>query len=127
LTDDNRRRSLYLTVSRTRLDTTMSLFDFPDPNATADERPVTIGPLQGLFFLNSRFIAAQSEVLQARLEKEVPGGDADRIERVYQLLYGRPPDEEEHKLGVEYVARGGSAWRQYLQTLLGSGEFTSVP
>ncbi|MBI3210003.1 MAG: PSD1 domain-containing protein [Candidatus Solibacter usitatus] len=126
IADANHRRSLYLTVSRTRLDGTMSLFDFPDPNATAEERPVTIGPLQGLFFLNSAFIDGQSKALAERLEKEA-GAQADaRIARAYALLYGRAPDAEEKRLGIEYVSGGEKAWRQYLQTLLVSAEFTSV-
>ncbi len=125
LTDANARRSLYLTVSRTRLDSTMSLFDFPDPNATAEERPVTIGPLQGLFFLNSRFISVQAAALEARLEKEAGPDETARIKRAYVLVYGRSPDTDEVQVGIEYLARGN--WQQYLQTLLGSGEFTSVP
>ncbi|MBL8178651.1 MAG: PSD1 domain-containing protein [Bryobacterales bacterium] len=127
LSDDNKRRSLYLTVSRTRLDATMSLFDFPDPNATTEERPTTIGPLQGLFFLNSSFIAAQAKTLAARLDRESPAGPENRIRRAYALLFTREPDAAELRLGIEYTAKGNSAWPRYLQVLLGSGEFTSVP
>ncbi len=127
LKDDNFRRSLYLTVSRTRLDGTMSLFDFPDPNATADERPVTAGPLQGLFFLNSKFIANQAEALAERVAREAGDKQEARIERAYRLLLGRTPDPAELRLGLQYVAAGGAkAWPGYLQVLLGSGEFTSV-
>jgi hypothetical protein len=128
LTDENSRRSLYLTVSRTRLDGTMALFDFPDPNATSDERPVTTGPLQGLFFLNGRFVAKQAEELERRVAREAGDKPEARIRRAYNLLFGRAPDGEELKLGIEYVAGGGAAkaWPQYLQTLLGSSEFTSV-
>jgi hypothetical protein len=127
LGDVHRRRSLYLTVSRTRLDATMALFDFPDANATADERPVTAGPLQGLYFLNSNFVRQQAGALDQRLIKEAGREPHARIERAYQLLYGRPPDAEEIKLGIEYVAKGdGRSWQQYLQALLGSAEFTSV-
>ncbi len=127
LSETNPRRSLYLTVSRTRLDATMSLFDFPDPNATAEERPTTIGPLQGLFFLNSQFISGQAKALAARVEKE-GGAEAEaRIRRAYALLFTREPDADELRLGIEYTAKGTTGWPQYLQVLLGSGEFTSVP
>jgi hypothetical protein len=126
LSDNNCRRSLYLTVSRTRLDPTMALFDFPDPNATTDERPVTTGPLQALFFLNSRFVADQARALEERLARESGPEAGAKIERAYRLLYGRRPDEEELDLGLKYVASGGSSWQRYLQALLGSAEFTSV-
>ncbi|MEZ5351731.1 MAG: PSD1 and planctomycete cytochrome C domain-containing protein [Bryobacteraceae bacterium] len=125
--DSNFRRSLYLTVSRTRLDGTMVLFDFPDPNATAEDRAVTAGPLQGLFFLNSPFVASRAEALGKRLAKEAGEDAAARIRRAYGLLLARGPDAEELKLGMDYVAAGGAKlWQQYLQALLASGEFTSV-
>ena len=126
LSEKNQRRSLYLTVSRTRLDPEMALFDFPDPNASAEERPVTTGPLQGLFFLNSKFVAEHAGELEKRISKEAGTANPARVERAYRLLFGRKPDGEELKLGLDYVASGGTAWRQYLQALLGSGEFTSV-
>jgi hypothetical protein len=126
LSDSNYRRSLYLTVSRTRLDATMSLFDFPDPNTTAEQRPTTTGPLQGLFFLNSNFIREQSLALEARLSKECGADARARIDCAYQLLYARRPDPEEIELGIEYLSKGGGGWPRYLQVLLGSGEFTSV-
>ena len=124
------RRSIYLTVSRTRLDPTMALFDFPDANATSDNRPVTIGPLQGLFFLNSTFVADQARALTDRLSKEVGADIKTRIEHAYRLLYSRPPDARELQLGIEYLNEGSAdtskAWQRYLQVLFGSGEFTSV-
>jgi len=130
IADGNHRRSLYLTVSRTRLDPTFVLFDFPDANATAEQRPVTIGPLQGLFFLNSPFIARQADALNERVQCEAGEAVPARIERAYKLLYGRAPDAGELKLGIEYLAAssagGNAGWRQYLQALLGSAEFTSV-
>ncbi|MEZ5403925.1 MAG: PSD1 and planctomycete cytochrome C domain-containing protein [Bryobacteraceae bacterium] len=126
IADDNFRRSLYLTVSRTRLDPALALFDFPDANATAEQRAVTVGPLQGLFFLNSSFVSKQAAALDERLRREAGEEAGARIERAYKLLYGRPPDAEEKKLGLQYVAGDGGEWRQYLQALLGSAEFTSL-
>ncbi len=124
------RRSIYLTVSRTRLDPTMALFDFPDANATSDNRPVTIGPLQGLFFLNSTFVADQAKALTDRLTNEVGADNKTRIEQAYRLLYSRRPDARELQLGIDYLNEGSAdtrkAWQRYLQTLFGSGEFTSV-
>ncbi len=124
------RRSIYLTVSRTRLDPTMALFDFPDANATSDNRPVTIGPLQGLFFLNSTFVADQAKALTDRLTNEVGADSKTRIEHAYRLLYSRRPDARELQLGIDYLNEGSAdtskAWQRYLQTLFGSGEFTSV-
>jgi mono/diheme cytochrome c family protein len=122
----NLRRSLYLTVSRTRLDPAMALFDFPDANNSVDERTVTAGPLQGLFWLNSEFVMAQAKALDERLVREAGDRAEQRIRRAYQVLYARPPDSAEEQLGVEYVTVGGEAWVHYLQALLGAAEFSSV-
>ncbi len=124
--DENRRRSLYLTVSRTRLDPSLALFDFPDPNISADERPTTAGPLQGLFWLNSKFVGRQAEVLEKRLAKDAGASAASRIDRAYKLLYSRPPAPEEVTLGLEFVSTGENAWTKYLRTLMGAAEFSSV-
>jgi len=126
MADDNRRRSLYLTVSRTRLDPAMALFDFPDANGSTDERAVTAGPLQGLYWLNSAFVSRQAIALDERLSKEAKGLN-DRIERAYKLLFSRPPDSAELKIGIDYLSSAGpNAWPKYLQALLGSSEFSSV-
>jgi hypothetical protein len=119
------RRTVYAYVSRNRLDETLSLFDFPDPNATAEQRLITNGPMQRLFFLNSEFIGSQAEALVQRLEREAGPGDAARLQRAYLLLYGRPPSEAEIRLGLRFVA-GPGGWPQYAQVLLSGNEFSSV-
>jgi hypothetical protein len=123
---DNFRRSLYLTVSRTRLDPAMALFDFPDANNSVDQRTITAGPLQGLYWLNSEFVAEQAEALDKRITKEVGEDATKRIDRAYHLLYARAPDSTEMKLGVEYVTTGGKNWVHYLHALLSAAEFASV-
>jgi hypothetical protein len=125
----NHRRSLYLTVSRTRLDPSMALFDFPDANTSIDERTITAGPLQGLYWLNSQFVTAQAAALEKRLTSEAGREVRPRIERAYRLLYARDPVRDEAEAGMEYLAAGANsekAWVQYLQTLLSAAEFTSV-
>jgi hypothetical protein len=122
----NFRRSLYLTVSRTRLDPGMALFDFPDANTSVDERTVTAGPLQALYWLNSEFVADQAKALDERLLRDVGDDTEQRIRRAYQLLYSRPPDSTEVKIGVRTVSAGGEGWVRYLQALLSAAEFWSV-
>ena len=60
---DNRRRTLYGTVSRHELNSLLRLFDFPDPNITSDDRTVTTVPLQQLFVLNSEFMVRNCQGL----------------------------------------------------------------
>jgi mono/diheme cytochrome c family protein len=127
---DNRRRTFYGAVSRHELDPLLRLFDFPDPNITSGERPVTTVPLQQLFVLNSEFMVRNARALAARLA-ETKQDDAARIRRAFPLLYGRPVTPEELQLGLAFLhaapAKDGlSHWEQYAQVLLSANEFLYV-
>ena len=124
--DDNHRRTVYARVQRTQPNRTMALFDFPDPNNTSEKRLVTVGPMQRLYFLNSSFVMSQAEALAKRLAGEAGHDDRDRIQRAYELLYGRPPSKREIKTGIEYLKKASDAWSKYAQVLLASTEFSSV-
>src|SRR5205085_9426077 len=86
---DNRRRTLYGSVSRHELNSLLRLFDFPDPNITNDERSVTTVPLQQLFVLNSEFMVRNAKALAARLTARPGQGDAERIRAAFLVVYGR--------------------------------------
>jgi len=125
LDEDNRRRTIYGTVSRTHPDPTTALFDFPNPNSMSEERLVTVGPLQRLWFMNSPFVMKQAKLFAERLQREA-GGDSARIDRAYRLLYGRGPDQAERQTGLDYLRANPNAWAEYAQALLSSAEFQSV-
>lgn len=128
---ENRRRTLYGSVSRDHLDSLLRLFDFPDPNITSDSRTVTTVPLQQLFVLNSPFMVRNAKALAEHLtagEKE----DSRRIQQAFFLLYGRPVTEPELRLGLEFLQGSDepgvtlTRWQQYAQVLLGANEFMFV-
>ncbi len=122
----NRRRTVYSYVSRRKLDKSLGLFDFPNPNQTSPQRIGTNTPLQGLFFLNSEFVMRQAERLSDRLIDEFGDDDSKRIERAYWLVYGRAPTKEEIALGRNYLESGADAWPSYAQALLSSNEFLYI-
>ncbi|SPE41835.1 conserved exported hypothetical protein [Candidatus Sulfopaludibacter sp. SbA3] len=95
------RRTVYGKVSRYKLDEYLQLFDFPAPNISAEKRFTTTVPLQRLFLMNSDFIQVEAEELAKRVAAE-PDNRA-RIRKAYLLAYGRDPNEEEIKLGLEYL------------------------
>jgi hypothetical protein len=95
------RRTVYGKVSRYRLDEYLQLFDFPSPNLSAEKRFATTVPLQRLFFMNSDFVQQQAEHLAQRVASE-PDNTA-RIQKIYQLVYGRTASPEEIKIGIEYL------------------------
>ena len=56
--------------------------------------------------------------------------DRKRIEETYALLFGRPPENVEIKLALEFLHRpagsGMSRWEEYAQLLLASNEMMYV-
>jgi len=138
--DANRRRTLYGAVSRHNLDPLLRLFDFPDPNLTSDRRAVTTVPLQQLFVLNSEFIVRQARALAARLAADREKDDAERICKMFQVVYGRLPNPREAEIGIRFLKSANatasrdtqraksplSAWQEYAQVLLTTNEFLFV-
>jgi hypothetical protein len=122
------RRTLYLMTVRSDRTGFAPLFDVADSTAPVEERTVSTVAPQALFVLNHPFILEQTRLLAARV---LAAGrtDAERIDRAYRLLYGRPPLPEELRLGLEYLAAGasaGRAWEEYCQVLLCANEFIYV-
>jgi hypothetical protein len=101
LTDSFKRRTVYGRVSRFKLDTYLALFDFPNPNISAEKRFVTNVPLQRLFFLNSDFVYGQASKFVRRLQEEET--DEKKIAKAYRILYQRDVTPAELKAGLEYL------------------------
>ncbi|MGH9718589.1 MAG: DUF1549 and DUF1553 domain-containing protein, partial [Bryobacteraceae bacterium] len=127
----NKKRTVYARIGRSpsRL---LSLFDFPEPTVSGEQRTVTNVPTQGLFLLNSDMVMRLAEAFVKRLGASGNDGEpqnAQSIHRAYQILYGRQASPAELKLGVNFLkqapADGGElpAWNQYAQALLSAGEF----
>jgi len=126
----NNRRTLFARVSRLQLNAVLMQFDYPDANVHAEKRSVTTTPMQKLFVLNSPFALAQAKALATRLTADPTESDSHRVERAYQLLYGRPPLPEELSLGTTYLAgtdtAGMTRWERYAQILLAANEMLYV-
>jgi hypothetical protein len=129
-----RRRTLYTVVSRYAPNATLTLFDFPEPNVTSDQRSVTTVPQQQLFVLNSPFTLEMSRAFANRLEKAA-SNDQDRLQLGWQLAYGRPPAPGEISLALEFLQAPAESlpadqlnrWEQLCHALLASNELMFVP
>lgn len=126
---DNNRRTLYSTVHRREMATTLTIHDFPDPGQHSDMRSPTTTALQGLFALNGALPARAATLLAQRLHTEC-ATDVERVDRAYQLLLSRAPTDAERNLGQTFVnavsadhERKTGPWEQYLHVLLASNEF----
>ncbi|MEZ6125595.1 MAG: DUF1553 domain-containing protein [Planctomycetaceae bacterium] len=127
----NHRRTVYGTIHRHEMSTTLLMHDFPDPAQHSPKRSQTTTALQGLFLLNGPLLAEQAKNLVARLEKEFPGKNDLQVDRAYWLLLSRPPTEQEQDLAREFFGETDgderlSRWQQYAQVLLATNEFLYV-
>ena len=99
----NKKRTIYGRASRSPY-SLLTLFDYPDPNITSEQREVTNVPLQGLFFMNSDLIQRQAAALLARLGPE-GAGESARIQRAYRILFQREPTQQEVQRGLEFLKK----------------------
>ncbi len=127
-----RRRTLYTVVSRYAPNATLTLFDFPEPNVTSDQRNVTTVPQQQLFVLNGPFILEMSREFAKRLEKAATN-DPDRIRIGWQLAFSRPPSSEELTVATDFLNDSVdssdrlSRWEQLAHAIFASNEFMFLP
>jgi cytochrome c553 len=98
-----KRRALYGNVSRFQLDEYLQIFDFPNPNITAEQRFSSNVPAQQLFFLNSPFVANQAQTIADKVSA-AHLKDEDRIVMAYRMIYQRQATAEEVKLGIGFLA-----------------------
>jgi mono/diheme cytochrome c family protein len=120
---DNTRRTIYCFVSRRKLASDLSLFDFPNPNNTSEQRLVTNVSPQRLYFMNNPWVLDQAKAFARRLT----GADDARINQAYALLFQRAPTAEEQRLGLEFLRTSGqNGWAEYAQALMTSNEFQFV-
>ncbi len=118
------RRTLYRAWVRGGRSGLLDAFDCPDPSTTAPRRAVTTTPIQALALMNNRLVLYLSEVMAARLVREVGPDVGSQVDRAYRLAFGRMPDAEEREQAVKLVKTfGGSS---LARVLFNSNEFLYV-
>jgi hypothetical protein len=97
-------RSIYLPVIRNDLPEIFDAFNFADPQTTTGRRPETMVATQGLFVLNDESVMTAAESTAKRLLNEVTTSDEARIDRMYELMVGSPPDDDERRQLVSFIS-----------------------
>jgi hypothetical protein len=129
------RRTVYGFIDRQNLPGLFRTFDLASPDASSPGRFETTVPQQALFLLNSPFVAEQARHFVARPDVAGLKTDAERIDRLHRIAYGRPADLDEVRLGLAFLAAAKktegqagklTAWEQYGQVLLLANEFAFV-
>ena len=124
---ESKKRTVYGRIRRSP-DRTLTLFDFPEPTISGEQRSVTNVPLQSLFFMNSDMVWRQANLLAKRLDDAA--ADSAKIEKAYRLLYDRSPKPAELERGLKFIdsarrnsPEGVSEWQRFAQALLSANEF----
>jgi hypothetical protein len=91
---DRYRRGLYIHYQRTSPYPQLMNFDAPDSNTACTRRRRSNSPLQALNLLNDPVFEEAAQALAARVAAEAAAGPA-RLERMFRLCLGRPPDPVE--------------------------------
>jgi hypothetical protein len=126
------RRTIYTKQYRNKRDPILGVFDAPDGIAPTGRRGVTTTPVQALLMMNSPFMRQQAQALADRLAKERPGGDEERVEAVFPLLYGRRVTADERRSLADFLRiqdralTRREAWADLCQVLLNANEFLYV-
>jgi hypothetical protein len=122
---DTRRRAVYHQNARaTRVDL-LTDFDAPDCAFPAPDRSTTTSPLQALTLLNHSFTLDMAEALARRLERDCPAGGVEaRIDRAFQLAFGRDPDAMESEAGIALAREHGLP--AFCRALLNANELIYV-
>ncbi len=131
--DGDGRRSVYLAVRRNFLSPFLLAFDSPSPSSTIGRRTVSNVPAQSLILLNDPFVHQQAQVWARRVLAE-SGSMRERIIRMYESAFSRPPTEMELAACVEFLERqpaaqardDPAAWADLAHVLFNVKEFIFV-
>jgi hypothetical protein len=120
------RRTLYNHLDRLNLPGLYRTFDFPSPAATNPQRDQTTVAPQALFLMNHPFVLTCAQRLVQRTDLAATIALPIKVDRLYRLLYGREPTNEEVALVANYLASPGANWERCVQALLLANEFVFV-
>ena len=120
--DGDGRRSIYVEVRRNFLNPLFLAFDYPLPISTIGVRNRSTVPSQALMLMNNEFVLQQA----AKWADSLAGvPEPERVPRMYQQAFGRPPKKSEIDDAAAYLADGGT-WKGLAHVLFNSPEFIYV-
>ena len=99
------RRTIYRWQVRGERNSLLETFDCPDPSTTTPRRNVTTTPSQALSQWNHPFVLRMADHLAHRVVKESGPQIAHQVDRMWKLVLGRTPDEEERGRAIQLVRK----------------------
>jgi hypothetical protein len=102
---DRYRRGLYTFFRRSAAFPGLVVFDAPDATSACTRRVRSDTPLQALSTLNDETFTEFAEGLAARVLKEAPDDNKERLRYAFLLVIGRAPRAEEEQRMANFLAR----------------------
>jgi mono/diheme cytochrome c family protein len=96
------RRSVYTKQLRNSPDSVLAAFDAPDGYSSISERSVTTTSPQALLLINGNYVLSRAKAFAKRIQKEADG-PRERIERAYEIAYGRKATAKEVDAAAEFL------------------------
>ena len=109
------RRTIYLTVRRTRPISLLETFDAPFLNPNCVKRAQSTVPSQALELLNSDLLRETSRYMAGRILDAAGESEEAQVERLYVLTLARPPSTEEKTRAVSALEAMGKEWTRRLE------------
>jgi len=91
---DRHRRSIYSFQQRSLVDPMIEVFNGPSLDLSCERRESSTIPTQAFALFNAQFVHDMALAMAARLDREERTPEA-RIDRAFQLAFGRSPSAEE--------------------------------
>ncbi len=100
---EQHRRSAYIFVRRNTPYPLLDTFDWANPQLVHGRREVTTTAPQALALANSDLVFEWSKALAGRVIREAGESEAARIDRLYQIAFGRTPDKSEKETLLSFL------------------------
>jgi len=135
LDEQQKRRSIYFTVKRSKLIPMMVLFDAPDALQGLGLRSSTTIAPQSLLLMNSPIVRQWAEAFARRVEAKTQGSVEDRVKTAYLIALGRNPNAGELQDGAGFVRQEQESYpdksetralADFCQVLMSLNEFMFV-
>lgn len=120
---DQHRRSAYIFVRRNTPYPLLDTFDWANPQLVHGRREVTTTAPQALALANSDLVFEWSKALAGRVIREAGESESARLDRLYQIAFGRTPDKSEKESLLSFLDKQ----EKLVGTQLASGKKAVAP
>src|SRR6185369_5610092 len=110
--EDRHRRGMYTFFWRATPHPALMVFDSPDGMSACTRRPRSNTPLQALTLLNDQAFVEFAQALAARVLKEGPKPDTERVEQVFRFCLARQPTSDERKRVLDLLNKEVAAFEK---------------